>query len=60
MSIRGMRRPAAVVFDFDGLVVDTEWVEYVTIADMFRRSGAELSFELWQGFIGTTDHPHWT
>jgi HAD superfamily hydrolase (TIGR01509 family) len=52
-------RPAAVVFDFDGLVMDTEWCEYVTAADVFRAHGEELSLELWKTFIGTTDHPHW-
>lgn len=51
--------PAAVVFDFDGLVLDTEWCEYATIAEVFRLHGRELSLELWKTFIGTTDHPHW-
>ena len=52
-------RPAAVVFDFDGLVMDTEWCEYITAADVFRAHGEELSLELWKTFIGSTDHPHW-
>lgn len=50
----------AVVFDFDGLVLDTEWCEYVTAAEVFAQHGTELSLELWRTFIGTTDHPHWT
>jgi HAD superfamily hydrolase (TIGR01509 family) len=52
-------RPAAVVFDFDGLVLDTEWCEYATVAEVFAAHGEELPLELWLGFIGTTDHPHW-
>lgn len=52
-------RPAAVVLDFDGLVLDTEWCEYTTVADVFTAHGTELSLEQWLGFIGTTDHPHW-
>jgi len=51
---------AAVVFDFDGLVLDTEWCEYVTAAEQFRAHGTELSLDLWKTFIGTVDHPHWT
>lgn len=52
--------PAAVVFDFDGLVLDTEWITYTTVNEVFLAHGQELSVELWTGFIGTTDHPHWT
>ncbi len=52
--------PDAVVFDFDGLILDTEWCEYSTAADVFRAHGQELSLELWKTFIGSTDHPHWT
>jgi HAD superfamily hydrolase (TIGR01509 family) len=50
----------AVVFDFDGLVLDTEWCEYVTAAEQFRAHGTELSLELWKTFIGSLEHPHWT
>lgn len=52
-------RPDAVVFDFDGLVLDTEWCEYATVADVFAAHDEELSLELWKSFIGSTDHPHW-
>ncbi len=50
----------AVVFDFDGLVLDTEWCEWVTAAAMFSAQGTELSLELWKTFIGSLEHPHWT
>ncbi|UDY33995.1 HAD family hydrolase [Dermatobacter hominis] len=50
----------AVVFDFDGLVIDTEWCEYVTAAEQFRAHGTELNLELWKTFIGSLEHPHWT
>ncbi len=56
-SDRGL--PAAVVFDFDGLVLDTEWCEYAAVAEAFRAHGEELSLDLWRTFIGSTDHPHW-
>lgn len=50
----------AVVFDFDGLVLDTEWCEWVTAAAMFTAQGTELSLDLWKTFIGSLEHPHWT
>jgi HAD superfamily hydrolase (TIGR01509 family) len=49
-----------VVFDFDGLVLDTEQTTYDTVNEVFVAHGEELSLELWTSFIGTTDHPHWT
>ncbi len=52
--------PDAVVLDFDGLVLDTEWCEYATAAEVFAEHGEELSLDLWKTFIGSTDHPHWT
>lgn len=50
----------AIVFDFDGLVIETEWCEYVSIDGVFRAHGTHLDEDLWRSFIGTTDHPHWT
>jgi len=52
--------PDAVVFDFDGLMLDTEWTGYESTNEVFRAHGEELSLELWTSFIGTTDHPHWS
>jgi HAD superfamily hydrolase (TIGR01509 family) len=52
--------PDAVVFDFDGLMLDTEWTSYESIDAVFAAHGEELSLELWTSFIGTTDHPHWS
>ncbi len=54
MRLRG------ILFDFDGLVLDTETSEYLTVADAFADHGLELSREEWVGIIGTADHPHWT
>lgn len=55
-----MSLPSAVVFDFDGLMVDTEWTGYLSVNEVFRAHGEELSLELWTSFIGTSDHPHWS
>lgn len=51
---------AAVVFDFDGTIVDTEWPEFVTVRDEFRAHGLELELDEFRHVVGRADHPHWT
>lgn len=55
-----MGRLAGILFDFDGLVLDTETSEFLTVADAFADHGLELSRDDWVAIIGTADHPHWT
>ncbi|OXM87921.1 HAD family hydrolase [Paenibacillus rigui] len=43
----------AIVFDFDGLTLDTETAEYESFQAMYRDHGVELPFELWGKCIGT-------
>jgi HAD superfamily hydrolase (TIGR01509 family) len=43
----------AIVFDFDGLIVDTETNEFKAFQDIFRRHGAELTLAEWSGCVGT-------
>lgn len=49
----------ALVFDFDGLILDTETSEYETVAAEFAAHGLELPLELWQQIVGRADNPHW-
>jgi HAD superfamily hydrolase (TIGR01509 family) len=49
----------ALVFDFDGLILDTELPEFVTVRDEFSAHGLELRLEDWQQIVGRADHPHW-
>jgi HAD superfamily hydrolase (TIGR01509 family) len=51
--------PDAILFDFDGLVLDTETSEFLTVAESFADHGLELSRQDWVAIIGTADHPHW-
>lgn len=44
---------AALLFDFDGLVVDTETPEYEVLAAQYRAHGAELQPERWVLGLGT-------
>lgn len=51
--------PSAFVFDFDGLILDTETTEFTTVREEFEAHGVELSIERWQQTIGRADQPHW-
>jgi HAD superfamily hydrolase (TIGR01509 family) len=50
----------ALVLDFDGLILDTEWPAFATAAEVWTEHGLELALADWQEIIGTADHPHWT
>jgi HAD superfamily hydrolase (TIGR01509 family) len=50
----------AFVFDFDGLIVDTEWCEYVSISEQFERHGQTYAVEHFQQFVGTAWPTGWT
>jgi putative hydrolase of the HAD superfamily len=43
----------AVVFDFDGLILDTEWAIYESALAAFSAHGHHLSVEAWSTIIGT-------
>jgi len=46
---------AAVVFDFDGLILDTEWPIYETARSTFAHFGHRLDVEDWVGIVGLAD-----
>jgi HAD superfamily hydrolase (TIGR01509 family) len=46
MSIR------ALIFDFDGLILDTESTEYQSWQELFTAHGCQLSLDLWVDCIG--------
>jgi HAD superfamily hydrolase (TIGR01509 family) len=43
----------AVVFDFDGLIVETETPVYQAWAELFAEHGQELSIDFWKTIVGT-------
>ncbi len=47
--------PEAVVFDFDGLIIDSEWVIFETAVQAFAAHGHELGIEAWSTIVGTND-----
>ena len=52
MKLRGL------VFDFDGLICDTETSSYEIARDIYAEHGVELTRERWQDRIGTHGR-HW-
>lgn len=51
MKIRGL------LFDFDGLLVDTESPSRLVWEELYREHGFDLPHERWAGNIGTLDEP---
>jgi putative hydrolase of the HAD superfamily len=47
--------PDAVVFDFDGLVLDTEWAIYESARAAFSAHGHDLTVEAWATVVGLND-----
>lgn len=47
----------ALLFDFDGLIVETEKPIYQSWTELFHKYGAELPLSLWVTIIGTTNEP---
>jgi HAD superfamily hydrolase (TIGR01509 family) len=45
----------AVVFDFDGLIVDTEWPIYTSAVAAFAELGHELPLETWATIVGLAE-----
>ncbi len=45
----------ALVFDFDGLIIDTEVPVYRAWAEVYERHGEQLSAEFWASIIGYGD-----
>jgi HAD superfamily hydrolase (TIGR01509 family) len=50
---------AALVFDFDGLVLDTESAEYESVRSIYRDHGQDLPLEAWLPVVGTVHDIDW-
>lgn len=48
---------SALVFDFDGVIVDSEAAVLQAWSELYAEHGAELPLEQWLGTIGTRDAP---
>lgn len=47
-----------LIFDFDGLILETEGPVYQSWVEFYREFGAELPMEIWSGVIGTSNTEH--
>jgi len=45
----------ALIFDFDGLILDTEWIEYQAWAKVFAACGLPLEVSDWSRVVGSPD-----
>jgi HAD superfamily hydrolase (TIGR01509 family) len=43
-----------VIFDFDGLILDTEFPEFQTWQEIYQAHGCELALEVWATGLGTS------
>lgn len=50
----------AFILDFDGTIVDTEWSEYQTVRDEYRRLGHDYPLQRFQARVGRADGAHWS
>lgn len=53
--MRKMNRIEVLIFDFDGLVINTEGPVYESWQELFRSYGLELSFDKWVSTVGSSD-----
>jgi HAD superfamily hydrolase (TIGR01509 family) len=47
-----------IIFDFDGLIVDTEWSVYQSWIEVFQIFDAQLPLDQWTSIIGTSEYEH--
>ena len=53
MAEARLRSGSAVIFDFDGVILDTEWSIYESIRDVFLENGHDLPLEEYVQCIGS-------
>lgn len=53
-----MRKPGGIIFDFDGVLVDTEWAIYQSWVHLYAREGQEISIATYAPCLGA-GYSHW-
>ena len=53
-----MLHPRGIIFDFDGVIVDTEWAIYQSWVHLYAREGQEISIETYSPCLGA-GYSHW-
>ncbi len=52
--------PAALIFDFDGTMVDSEWPIFDMVSKVYRAHDVVLDMADWVDKLGRSDHRPWT
>lgn len=47
-----MKRPLGIIFDFDGVLADTEWAIYQSWVELYAREGQNLEIETYAPCLG--------
>ncbi len=58
-TARRTQPPAALILDFDGTMVDTEWPVFDMVRGVYRAHGADLVIADWVDKLGRADHRPW-
>jgi putative hydrolase of the HAD superfamily len=53
-TLSNRRLPTAIVFDFDGLICDTEGAQVAAVSAVFEQHGARFPLDRWLQTIGTS------
>ncbi len=53
-----MKRPRGIIFDFDGVLVDTEWAIFQSWRRLYAREGQEISIATYAPCLGA-GYSHW-
>lgn len=53
-----MKLPKGIIFDFDGVLVDTEWAIYQSWVHLYAREGQEISIATYSPCLGA-GYSHW-
>jgi len=54
-----LKPPTALIFDFDGTMVDTEWPVFEMVRGVYRDHGVDLVIADWVDKLGRADHRPW-
>lgn len=50
----------ALIWDFDGTIIDTEWPHFVASREACKHYGIDLTLQWWQSRIGIHNKTHWS
>lgn len=53
-----MKLPRGIIFDFDGVLVDTEWAIFSSWVELYHREGCELTVQDYSPCLGA-GYTHW-